>query len=1238
MNRPFKNFTKAVIPQSPSRLIITQNINCPEDKIIPKLIKEINISSLEEKNIKILSKELTKTLRSKKKCSIRKKEIVQDFLQEFSLASQEGISLMCLAEALLRIPDKFIQNKLIKDKISNTNWKDHIGKSKSMIVNTVTRGLIISSKIINNKNKIINISRKLLLSLINLFLKHAIKLVGKQFIVGENIQEALRNAKKLEKKGFLYSYDILGEAALTQEDAINYFSSYKNAIKEIGISSNDDNIYTRPSISIKLSALHPRYCRSQYKRVMKELYQRLLEITLLAKKYNIGINIDAEESERLDISLDLVTKLCLEPNLIGWDGVGFVVQAYQKRCFLVIDELIEIAKASKRKLMIRLVKGAYWDREIKRAQMEGMDDYPVFTRKVYTDISYLACARKLLSKSNYIYPQFATHNAQTLSSIYYFAGGKEYYEGKYEFQCLYGMGESLYKQVVGGKLNKICRIYAPVGTHKTLLSYLVRRLLENGANTSFVNKIADSRISLEDLLISPMKEIKKIEKAENKVGLSNPKIPLPCKIYKDKRLNSKGIDLNNEYQLYCLSKYFENCDYKPIKVKPITFNNLNNKRKIYKIYNPYNNFDVVGNCQVSTEQEIKNACNDSYKFFLEWSKTNYKYRANILKKISNIIESEIYYLISLIVRESGKNINNAIYEIREAVDFLRYYANQAELYFNDNCKPIGPVLCISPWNFPLAIFIGQISAALVAGNTVIAKPSEQTTLIAAKIVDIMIQAGIPKGVIQLMIGSGDTVGMNLAKNQNIAGIMFTGSNKVAKSLQNIISKRLCANGKTVTFIAETGGINAMIVDSSALLEQVVIDVINSAFDSAGQRCSALRLLCVQDDIADNLLNMLKGAMNEYVLGNPANIETDIGPVINFKAKLNIKNHIEKMKSIGCKVWHTSGKSEINTNDNNSFVPLTLIEITKIDQLKDEVFGPVLHILKYKGDTIKEIIKKINKNGYGLTLGLHTRTDTNIKYVLKYANVGNIYINRNMIGAVVGIQPFGGLELSGTGPKAGGPLYIYRLLSKGFNKSVISNLERLKKEYRYFENNCNSVKNTIYSDLIYWIEKNHPKILEKCKIIYNSLELDHLYELQGYTGEKNIYRLLPKKNILCISDLESDSLLQLTAVITIGAKVLWLESKNNLVLMNKLPTSVKNSISIIDDYDKNKKINAVLFHGNCNNLLNLCRKIAGFSGPVISINSYSNGDYEIELEKLLVEQTITINTTAIGGNTSLVNIN
>ena len=1001
-------------PQSALRDAITTAYRRDEAEAVADMLARAQLSEDERREAEALARRLVKQVRD----SRRKASGVDALMHEFSLSSEEGVALMCLAEALLRIPDADTRNKLIRDKIAGGDWKSHLGHSPSMFVNASAWGLLITGKLTaaSDEKSLGSALTRLIgkggAPLIRQGVNYAMRMLGKQFVTGQTIEEALKNGKAREKMGYRYSFDMLGEAAMTQADADRYFKDYVDAIHAIGKDAAGAGVYEGNGISVKLSAIHPRYWRAQHERVMTELLPRLKELFLLGKQYDIGINIDAEETNRLELSLDLMEALVSDPDLAGYKGIGFVVQAYQKRCPFVIDYLIDLARRNKQKLMIRLVKGAYWDSEIKWAQVDGMDGYPVYTRKVHTDVSYLACARKLLAAQDAIFPQFATHNAYTLGAIHQMGKDKDF-----EHQCLHGMGETLYDQVVGPQnLGRRVRVYAPVGTHETLLAYLVRRLLENGANSSFVNQIVDENISIDDLVKSPL------DAAAATQGKMHAALPLPKNLYGDKRPNSRGFDFSNEFTLQQLERDMNAAAARPIQAASITAVPVESVAP-HDIQNPADHSDILGNAAFLHPGAVANIISTAKDAESRWAAVAPAARATILRRIADLYEAHAAELMTLAVREAGKTLGNAVAEVREAVDFCRYYANECETTCATR-QAVGTIIAISPWNFPLAIFTGEVVAALAVGNTVIAKPAEQTSLIAYRAVQLMHQAGIPREALQLVLGAGD-IGAALTADPRINGVVFTGSTEVAKA----INRTLAARDDNPVLIAETGGQNAMIIDSTALAEQVCADVLTSAFDSAGQRCSALRILCVQEDVADRTITMIKGAMDELRVDNPAKLATDIGPVIDKEAQQNLLAHIENMKK-EAKAWHQSKLSADIDPENSTFVLPTLLELEKLDQLTRENFGPVLHVLRYKSGQLDSLIEQINSKGYALTGGIHSRIDGAIEHISQRLEAGNLYVNRNIVGAVVGVQPFGGHSKSGTGPKAGGQNYLQRLTRGG----------------------------------------------------------------------------------------------------------------------------------------------------------------------------------------------------------------
>ncbi|NYT37059.1 trifunctional transcriptional regulator/proline dehydrogenase/L-glutamate gamma-semialdehyde dehydrogenase [Allopusillimonas soli] len=1194
---PFYEFAQDVQPQSVLRAAITAAYRRPEAECLPILIDQARTTR--PADVQALAHRLVSTMRGR-----RKSGGVENLIQEFSLSSQEGVALMCLAEALLRIPDRATRDALIRDKISRGDWRSHMGESSSLFVNAAAWGLMVTGRLVS-VNSEQSLSRALTRMigkggepLIRKGVNLAMRMMGEQFVCGQTISSALANSRKHEEKGFRYSYDMLGEAATTAADADRYYASYEQSIHAIGKAAQGRGIYEGPGISIKLSALHPRYARSQRDRVMAELLPRLRALAHLAHRYDIGLNIDAEEADRLELSLDLLEALCFDPELEGWNGIGFVVQAYQKRAPFVLDYLIDLAARSKHRLMVRLVKGAYWDTEIKRAQVDGLEGYPVFTRKIHTDVSYLACARKLLAAPQAVFPQFATHNAHTLSAIYYMAG-QNYYPGQYEFQCLHGMGESLYEHVTGpvaqGGLNRPCRIYAPVGTHETLLAYLVRRLLENGANTSFVNQIGDEDIPVDTLIADPVQAAERIVP----LGAPHDKIPLPRDLYaaSEGRDNSAGIDLSNEHRLGSLAPALLSGASHAWRAMP----RLAGREEVWDesqakpVVNPADHRDIVGHVIEANEDDVRDALAAARHAAPIWAATPVSDRAACLRRTAQILEGDMQMLLGLIVREAGKSLPNAIAEVREAVDFLRYYAGRIERDFsNDTHRPLGPVLCISPWNFPLAIFTGQVSAALAAGNTVLAKPAEQTTLIAAAAVAAMHRAGIPNDAVQLLPGKGETVGAALVASPAVRGVLFTGSTEVAHLISRQLADRLDDAGHPIPLIAETGGLNAMIVDSSALAEQVVGDVLASAFDSAGQRCSALRLLCVQEDCADHLMAMLRGAMQELRVGNPDRLGTDVGPVIDAQACAAIQGHIQAMREAGHRVDQVSLDLECR---HGAFVPPTLIEIKKAGDLKKEVFGPVLHVMRYRRSDLDRLVDAINASGYGLTFGVHTRLDETMARVSERIHAGNIYVNRNIVGAVVGVQPFGGEGLSGTGPKAGGPLYMLRMLSR------------------------------------------QPAGMPGCLA---SGMPEKPVTLSGPTGESNLYNVAPRGIVLCIPATRAGAQAQYDACRLTGNRAALMRGKAADEFFERLDADARARIDLVDDaYVGQGDYQGVLFEGDGDALRELNRAVAARPGAIISVQGLSSDDLAIGMvyrpERLLREISISINTTAAGGNASLMMI-
>ncbi|MBC7456256.1 MAG: trifunctional transcriptional regulator/proline dehydrogenase/L-glutamate gamma-semialdehyde dehydrogenase [Massilia sp.] len=1135
---------------------------------------------------------------------------VDALMHEFSLSSDEGVALMCLAEALLRIPDSATADRLIADKISKGDWRRHLGESPSLFVNAATWGLMITGKLVGTSSEtglgsaLTKLIGKGGEPLIRKGVDLAMRMLGNQFVTGQSIDEALKNSRANEERGYRYSYDMLGEAALTEQDALSYDAAYERAIHAIGRASNGRGIHDGPGISVKLSALHPRYSRAQHARVMAELLPRLKRLVLLAKQYNIGINIDAEESERLDISLDLMEALAFEPTLAGFGGIGFVVQAYQKRCPFVIDYLADLARRSGRTFMVRLVKGAYWDAEIKRAQVDGMPGYPVYTRKVYTDVSYLVCARKLLAASALLYPQFATHNAHTLAVIYCWA--KQDGIDDYEFQCLHGMGETLYDQVVGPeKLGKACRIYAPVGSHETLLAYLVRRLLENGANSSFVNQIVDQNVSIETLSADPINAARALQ------GAPHPGIALPADLFGLERKNSVGIDLADESVLAALAAKLALT--RQVDAMPLIAGQ-SSQPQWENIINPALHADVVGRVSDASVADVECALAAAVAFAMDWQTTAPSIRAEALARVADLFEQHCHELMALAVREAGKSLPNAVAEVREAVDFLRYYA--AQVRASQNLLALGPVACISPWNFPLAIFTGQVAAALAAGNVVLAKPAEQTPLIAHRAVQLFHQAGIPPAALQLLPGRGEVVGAALCGDARVRGVIFTGSGDVAQLINRTLAQRSRDESCELPLIAETGGQNALIVDSSALPEQVVQDVLNSAFDSAGQRCSALRVLFLQEEIADKTIHMLKGAMQELRVGVPVRLATDIDPVIDAQARDMLLAHIARTK----KTARSSFALELPAGlaEQGTFVAPTLLEIGALSELTQEVFGPVLHIIRYRRTALPALIKSINASGFGLTLGIHSRIDETIDFITARAHVGNIYVNRNIVGAVVGVQPFGGEGQSGTGPKAGGPLYLKRL-----QRAAPPLLQHARQATPELD------------ALLAWARTHgHQRVVTLAEQYMRTSLFGTTLALPGPTGERNTLTFAARGAVLCAASHIGVLLNQLAAVLATGNRAVVLARSGHL-LPEGLPPVVRERIVLISRVEECDMpfqlalVEASLAH-------NLGPQLAARSGAIVGmIDTTEEGP--IALWRLVAERALCVNTSAAGGNASLMTL-
>ncbi len=1021
-----------------------------EEAVVPERIAQARLDTATLGEATAMARTLVKGVRAHKPSGI------DAFLHAYDLGSDEGIAMMCLAEALLRIPDAHTADELIADKLAGPDWAEKVGKSDSAFVNAATFSLLLTGKVLegaqdrsdNWKAALGRAVGRLGEPVVRTAVREAMKILGRNFVFGRTIDEALKRAEPERRQGLSHSFDMLGEAARTFADAERYAEAYRGALDRIAKQAKD-GFRKSPGISVKLTALHPRYEWSHAEEAVAEVLPVVRELALKASRADVHFTIDAEEADRLELQMDVFEALLADDELFanGWGGFGLAIQAYQKRAAPLIDWVAEAARAHGRELMVRLVKGAYWDTEVKAAQVAGLPDYPVFTRKIATDVSYLACAKAMFEASDVIYPAFATHNANTIGQVKALAAGRPF-----EFQRLHGMGEALYDEVaklergIGDPVTPV-RIYAPVGNHKDLLAYLVRRLLENGANSSFVNRIADEQISLDELVRDPVAELAALEPKRN------PKIILPTELFGAERRNSAGVDLSDPLVREPLLERLKALESRSWAAKPTL-----GKGERRPITSPHDRRITVGTTFEASAAEVDRMVRTGHAAQVAWDALGGEARAQLLDRAADLYEEHAEEFFSLCIREAGKTLVDAVLEVREAVDFLRFYASEARRQFTKPLPLPGPTgeqnelrlhgrgvfASISPWNFPLAIFTGLTSAPLAAGNAVITKPAGQTPLIGALAVELMHRAGIPKDVVQLAPGQGRVVGGTLTAHPLLAGVVFTGSTETARMINRTLAER---DGPIIPFIAETGGQNAMIVDSSALPEQVTRDVISSAFQSAGQRCSALRAVFVQEDVADQMIAMIAGAMEALAVGDPGELRTDVGPVIDEAAKKDLDEHLKWLGKNAKKVVRLPQPKGAS---NGCFVAPSLYELRSLSQLKRENFGPILHVIRFDGEKLAEVVDQINATGYGLTLGLQSRIDTVRDYVEEHARVGNFYVNRNQIGAVVESQPFGGEGLSGTGPKAGGPHYVARFATErvtcidttaaGGNASLMAALE------------------------------------------------------------------------------------------------------------------------------------------------------------------------------------------------------
>jgi len=1117
--------------------------------------------------------------------------MLESFLAEYALSTDEGIALMCLAEALLRVPDTRTIDDLIEDKIAPSRWAEHLDRANSPLVNVSTLALTLTGQVLRDggagiagtlKNFVQRIGEPVIRSAV----LQAMKILGGQFVLGRSIEEATRTARKRERDGYTYSYDMLGEAARTEADARRYRAAYAEAIAVLATRASAGSVRDNPGVSVKLSALHPRYEFAKRTRVMDELVERTLALALMARGANMGFNIDAEEADRLDLSLDVIAAVLADPRLAGWDGFGVVVQAYGPRASFVIDWLEALAEQHDRRLMVRLVKGAYWDAEIKRAQVLGLEGFPVFSRKSATDISYIANARRLLEKRARLYPQFATHNAHSAAAVLTLAAQLGATPEQYEFQRLHGMGERLH-DILTTEFGTRTRIYAPVGRHADLLAYLVRRLLENGANGSFVNMIADRDVPAAEVVRDPI----------TLVETERARVTPPPALFLPARQNSRGLDLSDPLIIERLDRRRGGFADRTWTAGPLLDGPVSGV-ETHPVTNPATG-QPVGQVTHADLADVATAIDAAERHSIDWSSRPVEARAALLRKVAESFENHASELFALLAREAGKTLPDCVGEVREAVDFLRYYAAEAER--GGPWTPRGVFACISPWNFPLAIFTGQIAAALATGNSVIAKPAEATPLIAMRAVELMIEAGIPRGVIQLLPGAGAVVGNALASDPRIGGVCFTGSLATAKSIDLAMAEYLAPDAP---LIAETGGLNAMVVDSTALPEQAVRDIVASAFQSAGQRCSALRMLYVQEEAAERTLEMLYGAMDELSLGDPWHLSTDIGPVIDARARSGITSYVDGFRDEG-RVLKEQAAPEGGT-----FVGPTVLKVSGIADLPREIFGPVLHVATFKAEALDGVIAAINAAGYGLTFGLHTRIDARVEQVSAAVRAGNIYVNRNQIGAVVGSQPFGGEGLSGTGPKAGGPHYLARF-SRPADAAPVSQA-------------INGLSGLSIGFAI--------SAAEQVRAAFKPVP-QSVTELPGPTGESNRLMVLPRGVVLCLGPDEASARRQAQLALAAGNGVLVI-APGAVRIANDLGADG----AVIGGVDKRLApaaieaglaVDALMHFGDAAALKPWRQALARREGAIIPLIGT-----QVDVHRLGIERHVCIDTTASGGNAEL----
>ncbi len=1193
-----------------------------EDAAVKRLVEAVALSPEERKAITRRAVDLVKAVRGSSD-----PRLMEVFLSAYGLSTREGVALMCLAEALLRVPDAETMDDLIADKIAPHDWSAHSASSSSIFVNASTWALMLTGRVLEEgesgiEKTLRSMVRRLGEPVIRKAVAAAMREMGEQFVLGRTIAEAMKRGRSMTDKGYLYSFDMLGEAARTEADALRYLKAYADAIAALGNPGNGPDIRKNHGISVKLSAIHPRYEVAQREKMLPVMAERLLSLALAAKKANMGLNVDAEEADRLDLSLDVIELVLADERLAGWNGFGVVVQAYGPRCAFAIDWLHALASKLDRNIMVRLVKGAYWDTEIKRAQVMGLAGYPVFTRKANTDVSYMACAKKLLSMTDRIYPQFATHNAHTVAAILSMAPDRDCFE----FQRLHGMGEQLHEEVRKAEGTR-CRIYAPVGAHSDLLAYLVRRLLENGANSSFVHQLTDEAVPPEAIARDPLDIV------ETQGAAANPNIAKPSAIFGAGRRNAKGWDITDVVTLEAIDKARA-----PFaaphrwQAKPLT--RATGKGGARDVINPARAGEAVGTVAEASEAQVKRAVGFAVKAQPEWAARPVAERSAILRRAADLYEANAGEFFALATREAGKTLADGVAELREAVDFLRYYACEAA-HAEAATEARGVIACISPWNFPLAIFTGQIAAALVTGNAVIAKPAEQTPLIACRAVELLREAGAPEDVIQLLPGDGPSVGAPLTADPRIAGVCFTGSTEVAK----LIEKQLAATAAPdAMLIAETGGLNAMVVDSTALPEQAVRDILASSFQSAGQRCSALRILYVQKDVEKKVQEMLIGAMQELRLGDPWALSTDVGPLIDAEAQGAIGDYCREMEARG-KVM-----AKLDAPEGGRFVGPHVISVRGIEEIEREVFGPVLHVATFDADKLGSVIGAINARGYGLTFGLHTRIEGRAQHFVDGVHAGNIYVNRNQIGAVVGSQPFGGEGLSGTGPKAGGPHYLRRFrkgpgidprANLGANLGVLAETGEARiATTRELKDNLPDPALGGWSgraDRIAILRKHLRGKGTAAMAASAGLEFGQV-DLPGPTGEANTLALAPRGRVLCLGP-DADALLaQAIQALAAGNAVLAVSPAAAAALSaltgRGLPIAALDARVDAGELSS-LPVDVVAFSGGGEEAGELRRALAKRAGPIVPLVTEV-----IYPAAYAHERAVCVDTTAAGGNASL----